>query len=272
MRLILLVSILLIACSSELDVVSGPFVIKEGVTYDQSTNKPITGVIQEFYDDGQLKISATYRDGIRNGIKETFYDNGQLESRITLRAGLGHGVWEKFTRVGSIDARYNLVNGQFHGIQEQFFPNGSVSLRNEMDMTKWLTREIFYENGNISSKASMINEEPNGVVEYFHENGKLKARVEFIEGVRSGLNERYSDQGILWLAGELLNNKRQGIYTEYDVLDGEINNSWECDFDMYVKGSYKSLRKTPISWSQRILSKSKEDIWLLCWSSANSLG
>ena len=52
--IVILCLVLLVSCSQEPEVVTGPFVFKNGITYDQTTNEPITGIVEEFYENGQL--------------------------------------------------------------------------------------------------------------------------------------------------------------------------------------------------------------------------
>ena len=37
------------------------------------------GLVEEFYDNGQLEWRASYKDGKLDGLWEKFYENGQLE-------------------------------------------------------------------------------------------------------------------------------------------------------------------------------------------------
>ena len=62
--------VLLSSCSREPEVVTGPFVTREGVIYDQNNNEPVTGVIVEFHENGQLSSRANYIDGNQYGLYE----------------------------------------------------------------------------------------------------------------------------------------------------------------------------------------------------------
>ena len=39
------------------------------------------GVIETYYDNGQLMSRSNYKDGNLDGLREDWYSNGQLESR-----------------------------------------------------------------------------------------------------------------------------------------------------------------------------------------------
>ena len=46
------------------------------------------GVVETYYDNGQLASKTNYKNGERNGLRETWYENGQLESRVTYKDGV----------------------------------------------------------------------------------------------------------------------------------------------------------------------------------------
>jgi hypothetical protein len=70
--------LLLSPCADSQEVVTGPFVIRENVIYHENTNEPVTGTVEEFYENGQLKERRNYRDEVREGLGEMFHENGQL--------------------------------------------------------------------------------------------------------------------------------------------------------------------------------------------------
>ena len=74
--------------------VTGPFLIIDGITYHQDTNEPVTGIVEEFYDDGQLEQRTTYIDGKEEGLSEVFYENGQLWFRGNYKDGELDGIFE----------------------------------------------------------------------------------------------------------------------------------------------------------------------------------
>ena len=45
-------------------------------------------VIETYYDNGQLRTKAIYKDDKLDGLCETWHDNGQLKSRVTYKDGV----------------------------------------------------------------------------------------------------------------------------------------------------------------------------------------
>ena len=73
--------------SQEPEVFTGPFIVREGITYDQNTNEPVTGIIEEFHINGQLQVRENYIDGVENGLREYFDIDGNLTSTETYKNG-----------------------------------------------------------------------------------------------------------------------------------------------------------------------------------------
>jgi antitoxin component YwqK of YwqJK toxin-antitoxin module len=91
MRLLTILCLVLLSVHSySQEVVTGPFLIRDGITYHQDTNQLVTGIIETFHENGQLEVRGNYIDGELDGLWEEFYENGQLESRGNLK----DGEWE----------------------------------------------------------------------------------------------------------------------------------------------------------------------------------
>ena len=45
------------------------------------------GLVEEFYDNGQLKKKGNYKNGERDGLHETYYDNGQIGIKENYKNG-----------------------------------------------------------------------------------------------------------------------------------------------------------------------------------------
>ena len=80
-------------------------VTRDGLTYHQDTNKPVTGIVEEFHENGQLMGRGNFIDGKREGLKEVFYRNGQLQYRG------------------------NHIDGEIDGLSESFHENGQLRWR-----------------------------------------------------------------------------------------------------------------------------------------------
>ena len=61
----------------------------------------------EYWEDGQLCVSGNYKSGVREGLWEFYYDNGQLRSRGEFKEGEFDGPWEGYYENGRLRSREN---------------------------------------------------------------------------------------------------------------------------------------------------------------------
>ena len=102
-------------------------VTRDGLTYHQDTNKPVTGIVEEFHENGQLMGRGNFIDGKREGLKEVFYRNGQLQYRGNHIDGEIDGLSESFHGNGQLRWRTNYKDGKLEGPLEYFDRNGNLT-------------------------------------------------------------------------------------------------------------------------------------------------
>jgi antitoxin component YwqK of YwqJK toxin-antitoxin module len=108
---IVLCLILLSVYSYSQEVVTGPFFIRDGITYHQDTNEPVIGIIQSFFpNSSQIAERQTYRDGRPDGPSESFHDNGQLSNRGNYKDGKQDGFHEYFDKRGTLTRTMTFRN------------------------------------------------------------------------------------------------------------------------------------------------------------------
>jgi len=122
MRLLTLICLVLLSsCSQQPEVVTGHILVRDGITYHQDTNEPITGIVEEFYENGQLWFKGKFVDGKReDGIKEHFHENGNLSRRTTYRDGKPNGPTEMFYPNGEFMKKGNFVDGKIENPEEWY--------------------------------------------------------------------------------------------------------------------------------------------------------
>ena len=104
--LTILCLVLLSSCSQEPEVLTGPFVTRDGVKYDQNINEPVTGIEVVFHENGQLSERLNYKDDERDGLYESFDENGQLEGRRSY----------KDDEIKYFDENGNLIETYINGV------------------------------------------------------------------------------------------------------------------------------------------------------------
>ena len=180
-----------------------------GLVYHQSSTEPFTGVVELFYENGQLKERENYKDGKLNGLWEEYYDNGQLLQRGNMKDNLQEGLWEFFRYNGQLvytskwkhrkilsfeyyDRENRLITD---GLLENFFENGQLETRvNIKDGKPDGLQELFHENGDLLYKRYFKNGEIQ-IDESFHDNDQLEQRGTYKDGKEHGLIESYYENG-----------------------------------------------------------------------------
>ena len=129
MRLLTILCLVLLSVHSySQEVVTGPFLIRNGITYYQDTNEPITGIVEKFSDNSLLQSRANYRDG--EVVVQTifnYFENGQLEFRENWIDGVRSGLFEWFYENGQLQYRGNYTDGVQDGLVEFFDEDGNLT-------------------------------------------------------------------------------------------------------------------------------------------------
>ena len=96
--------------------------------FGESVNKEVKneGVLEEFYDNGQIKIKFNYSDGKKNGLQKKWYENGQLQSLYNYDNAKLSGIQKKWHENGSLKAEWNYKDDKLHGIIKEWYRNGNI--------------------------------------------------------------------------------------------------------------------------------------------------
>ena len=60
------------------------------------------GLWEWFYENGNIGVRTSYKEGKMDGIEEEFYENGNIESRTSYKEGKIDGIEEWFDEQGNI--------------------------------------------------------------------------------------------------------------------------------------------------------------------------
>jgi antitoxin component YwqK of YwqJK toxin-antitoxin module len=50
---------------------------RNGVFYEVNQEAPFTGVIRDFYPNGQKRTERNYKDGLKHGVQTEWHENGE---------------------------------------------------------------------------------------------------------------------------------------------------------------------------------------------------
>jgi antitoxin component YwqK of YwqJK toxin-antitoxin module len=136
---------------------------------------PFTGVVLEYYADGQLKSRSWVSNGLFEGLSEGWYTNGVLQVTEHFHLGLSHGLRTKYFENGSRLSVARIVEARIQGLYE-----------------RW------HQNGVLAEKVFLTNGVANGESLAFHPDGSLKARVRLDSG--KVIKQEFWEPGVSTLA------------------------------------------------------------------------
>lgn len=137
------------------------------------TVKKVTGTIQEFYDNGKVKSSISYKGDRMHGIRKEYYQTGKLIAKIPYKEGNITGVFKAYNQTGKlrfeIPFKNNIVDGIF---------------------------KTYYDTGKLQSVTPFVNGRKDGIGKAYNETGKLQT-VLFKDGMYNDIIKIYSDTNTL---------------------------------------------------------------------------
>ena len=97
------------------DVFTGPFLVRDDITYHQDTNELVTGVVESFYENGQLSSRTNYKDGKKEGFYKRFHRNDELMVKGNFKGGKADGLFELFYENGQLKSGGYFIDGKRNG-------------------------------------------------------------------------------------------------------------------------------------------------------------
>ena len=161
---------------------------------------------EEVYDGGQLIIQKRFdRNGKLNDVARRYYQNGQIRIEAGFREGKPEGITREYHENGSLMAEEYYRNGTLISKKgydtsgmlmtclKEYYDNGHM--RNETDFHEGIYKEYF-RSGAIKIDARFKDKKPHGLIKEYYEEGILAAEDGYEHGRHVG-SRRYSRLGSL---------------------------------------------------------------------------
>jgi len=191
-------------------------------------------VINEYYQDGKLKVSGMYRNNIPEGIRREYKPDGSLEKSRMYHNGLVTGE-------GNM-----LDDGNKDGPWKEYFSDGSLKAEGNYDDGKTVGEWKYYHLNGKFEQTGKFNKQgkPDGKWKWYYEDGKLLREENYHNSLKDGLLTEYDEDGNVIQEGEFLNGEEDGPWF---YLTG----------DDYVKGTYREGQRNGM-WYTYNLSRNGE--------------
>jgi len=133
--------------------------LREGVLFKRDDSDPFTGLLVEFYPDGNRKVAIEVEGGKPHGLSRGWYRNGQLEVKEYLVEGVAHGPRTRWYANGQKRSEARIENGQIVG-----------------RFIQW------HNNGRKAAEATLVDGKPDGICRGWYRSGAPKSLVELRGG------------------------------------------------------------------------------------------
>jgi antitoxin component YwqK of YwqJK toxin-antitoxin module len=186
-----------------------------------STTKYIDGVLQEspeelakldiktdYYPDGKVKIVASYKDGVPEGVRREYSPEGEIVKSYVFKSGNVVGT-------GIVDA-----GGQRDGAWKEYYTDGALRAEGTYSKGKRMGAWKFYHKNGQLEQTGNYNEngKEDGTWTWFFDNGNLLREENYINGLRDGHSVEFDEAGKVIAEGDYLEDNREGKWT-YDTGD-----------------------------------------------------
>lgn len=200
----------------------------DGVLVDDNGESAIIDIRKEYYDDGSLKQSGSYRDGKKHG---TFreYDSSGKETNGYL--------YENDNKVGE-----GLLDslGRRIGKWKLFFPTGEVRAEGEyIQGLKEGPWKYYYVNGKIEQTGVYKANLSTGQWKWYFADGSIRRDEYYRKGEEDGHAIEYDSTGFVINEGDYTDGVKTGFWKltindhteEGSYLDGEKHGEWIWKYD-----------------------------------------
>jgi antitoxin component YwqK of YwqJK toxin-antitoxin module len=218
-----------------------------------NTTKYIDGVLQTdapelakldvktaYYDNGAVRYTATYKDGVAEGIQREFSPEGKVINAkvyvggtltgegILDTAGRKQGPWKEYHPNGVLKSKGVYLNGKRVDDWTFYFANEKTEQKGKYDKKgraqgpwKW-----YYESGNILREENYRNNLQDGLMTEYSDSGKVITKGEYLDGLKEGP----------WIL-ELQEYREEGSY-KADKRDGEWKHYYTLTNQLRFEGKF----------------------------------
>ena len=161
-----------------------------------------------------------FLNGIRQGESFYYHRNGTLQMSIYYRSDKRHGKGREFDDRGHVISLFEYFNGY---LIENIKINRLDSQGRKQG--RWIA---FFENGEVFTDISYMNDKMHGYYREYNSSGILVKEMRYLNGepvtrdmedelkVKADVRTQYNSNGSLKFTGAFLNNNPVGVHKEYD--------------------------------------------------------
>ena len=180
----------------------------------------------EYHANGIPKLTATYKNGVLEGVAREFDETGKAVKGVVFSDG-------KVVAQGIVDDR-----GRFQDNWKEFYPDGTLKAegryRNGRRIGKW---QFYFQNGTLEQVGHFNNNgEHHGEWTWYHSNGQIHMVQNYEKGLQDGDFKEFAEDGKTMVSeGQYIEGERHGNWivntgierSEGRYRNGERHGKWK---------------------------------------------
>ena len=228
----------------------------DGVIQENVAKLKKLDVKKDYYKNGKVKIVASYKDGVPEGIRREYSEDGTVENSYIFKNGviIGKGI---ITQKGERDGFWN-----------EYFDNGNIkakgNYRKDIKTGEW---KYYHKSGKLEQEGKFND---NGKLiekwSWYYQSGRLLREENFSEGIVNGILTEYNQLGNIITKGEYFEGLKNGFWIykigdnkeEGEYIDGKRNGIW--------KHFYNNGKK---SFEGKFIDDNPNGIHIYYWDNGN---
>ncbi len=178
-----------------------------------TTSKYIDGILQEdvaelakldikteYYPSGNVKIVASYKDDVPQGVRREFSEDGEVVAGFIFKDGilLGEGIIDE--------------EGLKDGPWKEYYPNGVLKSIGTYHTGKRIGDWKFYYPNDQLEQIGSYNKDgkADGAWTWYYATGDLLREETYFNGMIDGFSIEYDEYGVVIAEGEYIEDEKEG--------------------------------------------------------------
>ncbi|MCD4735398.1 MAG: hypothetical protein K8R53_05110 [Bacteroidales bacterium] len=172
----------------------------DGILLEDVAELAKLDIKREYYPSGQVKIVASYKDDVPEGVRREYSPEGEIVKGYVFQKGniVGDGITNK--------------EGFRDGPWKEYYFGGGLKAEGVYNQGKKIDEWKFYHPNGELEQIGRYNEEgkEDGVWTWYYATGDLLKEENYYMGMRDGYSVEYDPDGIVITEGEYIENNKEG--------------------------------------------------------------
>lgn len=199
-----------------------------------------------YHENGQKSAEGIFVDQIKDGEWNYYNNAGRLIKTESYKNGVKHGPWRTYSsQTGTLLEEMNYQDGQLNGEWDIYYANGDISSKiNYINGKRNGVTESYYTGKAIMSKGVYHDDFKIGTWEYFDADGKLRKSEDMVKShanktylyfYNGSFPQKVNQEQIAYLQKRgdgtdvvLKSGKKQNFAEGFDIIKGWLNFEQFC--------------------------------------------